>query len=137
MKNSKSLICFVVAMFCSVATADSLKFKFLPGDKYSFVLVVEQNTSRVVDGNEKNSEQTTRLECDFDVEEVDENGFAWAKYTYKRVTMKARFEDQKLDFDSDANQTKTPLLAMPLRMAVGEGIYLRITPQGRIGKINQ
>ena len=126
----------MVAMFCSVATADSLKFKFLPGDKYSFVSVVEQNTSRVVDGNEKNSEQTTRLECDFDVEEVDDNGFVWAKYTYKRVTMKARLEDQKLDFDSDANQTKTPLLAMPLRMAVGEGLYLRITPQGRIGKIN-
>ena len=80
--------------------------------------------------------QTTRLECDFDIEEVDENGIAWAKYTYKRVTMKIRSEEQKVDYDSDANQVKIPLQAMPLRMAVGEWLYLRITPQGRIEKIN-
>jgi hypothetical protein len=123
-------------LFCSVATADSLKFKFSPSDRYSLVSVNEQKMARVVDGNEQTVEQTTRLECDFDVEEVDESGCAWVKYTYKRVIMKLRSQGQKADFDSDANQVKTPLQAVPLRLAMGEELYLRITPQGRIEKIN-
>ena len=134
--NSKFLICFLGVMFCSVAMADSLKFKFSPGDRYSLVSVTEQKMARIIDGNERVAEQTMRLECDFDIEEVDESGCAWAKYTYKRVTMKLRSQEQKVDFDSDANQLKTPLPAMPLRLAMGEELYLRITPQGQIEKIN-
>jgi hypothetical protein len=142
--NSKFLICFVAAMFCSVAPPaclaqakqGGLKFKFVPGDRCSLVSVTEQKTTRVVDGNEQTSERTTRLECNFDIEEVDEGGCAWAKYTYKRVTMKLRSQEQKVEFDSDANQLKTPLLAAPLRLAMGEELYLRVTPQGRIEKIN-
>ena len=50
--------------------------------------------------------------------------------------MKLRSKDQKSDFDSDANESKTPIQAMPLQSALGESIYLRITPQGHIEKIN-
>jgi hypothetical protein len=134
--NSKFLICFLGAMFCSVAMADSLKFKFAPGDRYSLVLVTEQKMTRIMDGNERAAEQTVRFECDFDIEEVDEAGFAWVKYTYRRVIMKAKSQEVNFVFDSDANQLKTPMQAMPLRLAMGEGLYLRITPQGRIEKIN-
>ena len=134
--NSKFLICFLGVMFCSVAMADSLKFKFSPGDRYSLVSVTEQKMARVVDGNERAFEQSTQLECDFDIEEVDEAGFAWVKYVYRRVIMKAKSPELNFVFDSDANQFKTPIQAMPLRLAVGEELYLRITPQGRIGKIN-
>jgi hypothetical protein len=134
--NSQFLILCLSMLFCSVATADSLKFKFAPGDKYSLVSVTEQKVAMVVDGNEQASEQTTQLECNFDVEEVDESGCAWAKYTYKRITMKLRAAKQKVDFDSDANQAKTPMQAAPFRLAMGEVLYLRVTPQGRIEKIN-
>jgi len=134
--NSKFLICFLGVMFCSVAMADSLKFKFSPGDRYSLVSVTEQKMARVVDGNERVAAQTTQLECDFDIEEVDEAGFAWVKYVYRRVIMKAESPELNFVFDSDANQLKTPIQAMPLRLAVGEELYLRITPQGRIEKIN-
>ena len=134
--NSKFLICFLGVMFCSVAMADSLKFKFSPGDRYSLVSVTEQKMARVVDGNERAFEQSTRLECDFDIEEVDEAGFAWVKYVYRRVIMKGKSPELNFAFDSDANQFKTPIQAMPLRLAVGEELYLQITPQGRIEKIN-
>ena len=134
--NSKFLICFLGVMFCSVAMADSLKFKFSPGDRYSLVSVTEQKMARVVDGNERAFEQSTRLECDFDIEEVDEAGFAWVKYVYRRVIMKAKSPELNFAFDSDANQFKTPIQAMPLRLAVGEELYLQITPQGRMEKIN-
>jgi hypothetical protein len=134
--NSKFLICCVSLLFCSNAMADSLKFKFSPGDKYSLVSVNEQKMARVADGNEQTAEQTTRLECDFDVEEVDESGCAWVKYTFKRITMTLRSQGQKADFDSDANQLKTPMQAVPLRLAMGEELYLRVAPQGRIERIN-
>ena len=134
--NSKFLICFVAAMFCSVAMADSLKFKFAPGDKYSLVSDTEQRTARVVDGNERVAEKTLRLECDFDIEEVDEAGFAWGKYTYRRAAVKVKSPELNFVFDSDVNELRTPIQAMPLRMVVGEELYLRITPQGRIEKIN-
>jgi predicted regulator of Ras-like GTPase activity (Roadblock/LC7/MglB family) len=116
--------------------ADSLRFKFAPGDKYSLVSVNEQKLSRMMDGNEWSVEQTTHLECDLNVEEVDENGNAWTRYTYKRVIIKLRSKDQKLDFDSDANESKIPVAAMSFQLALGESIYLRITPQGHIDKIN-
>ncbi|MGA2070327.1 MAG: DUF6263 family protein [Sedimentisphaerales bacterium] len=125
-----------LGVLCGKAFCGELRFKFSPGDKYSLVLVTEQKSAQVVDGNEQTSEQTTRLECDFDIEEVDESGCAWVKYTHKRVTMKVRSPKQKIDYDSDANQLKTPMQVLPLRLAMGEGIYLRITPQGRIEKIN-
>ena len=135
-RDYQFLICFVAAMFCSVAMADSLKFKFSPGDRYSLVSVTEQKMARVVDGNEQAAERTTQLECDFDIKEVDEAGFAWVKYTYRRVIMKAKSQEVNFVFDSDANQLKTPMQAMPLRLAMGEELYLRITPQGQIEKIN-
>jgi hypothetical protein len=134
--NSQFLILCVSVLFCSVAMADSLKFKFAPSDKYSLVSVTEQKISRIVDGNELSSEQTTRLECDLNVEEVDENGVAWTRYTYKRVTMKLQSKGQGVEFDSDANESKVPIAALPFQMALGESIYLRITPQGHIDKIN-
>jgi len=129
-----SVLCLL--LFYACAFGGELKFKFSPGDKYSLVSVTEQKMAQVADGNEQASEQTTRLECDFDVEEVDESGCAWAKYTYKRITMKLRAAKQKVDYDSDSNQVKTPMQAVPFRMAMGEGLYLRITPQGRIERIN-
>jgi len=134
--NSPFLIFCVSLLLCSNVMADSLRFKFAPGDKYSLVSVTEQKMLRVIDGNEESVEQTTHLECDLDVEEVDENSIAWTKYTYKRVIMKLRSKDQKSDFDSDANEPKVPISAVPFQMALGESIYLRITPQGHIEKIN-
>jgi Family of unknown function (DUF6263) len=134
--NSKFLILCGLSVLCGKAFCSELKLKFAPGDKYSLVSVTEQKASRVIDGNEWSAEQTTRLECDLDVQEVDENSVAWTKYTYKRVIMTLRSKDQKLDFDSDANESKVPTPAIPFKLAIGEEIYLRITPQGRIEKIN-
>jgi len=125
-----------LGVLCGEAFCDELKFKFVPGDKYSLVLVTEQKMARITDGNEQTFEQTTRFECDFDIEEVDENGRAWAKYTYRRTAIKVKSPELNFVFDSDANQLKTPIQAVSLRLVVGEGLYLRITPQGRIEKIN-
>jgi hypothetical protein len=126
-----------------------LRFRFQPGDRFYLVSVSEQTTTQVVDGNQQVASQTTRLGCDLDIDEVEENGCAWAKYTYRRVAMKITGSGVNVEFDSDANaalrsggalrstsQPKVPLQAQPLAVVVGEGFYVKITPQGRIDKIN-
>ena len=130
------LICFIPAVFCSLAAAELPKLKFVPGDKYLLVSGSEQKMSRVMDGNEKSMEQAVRFECNLDVDEVDDSGNAWTKYTYKRIVMTQSSKEQKFEFDSDTNQLRVPLQAMPLQAIVGESIYVRITPQGHIDKVN-
>jgi len=149
--NSQFLIC---TCFCALMTyaitfaaEQRLQFRFKPGDKFSLVSVTEQKTSRYVsafgetsprggDANEESMEQNVRIECDFDVEEVDLDGCAWAKYTYKRVALRARGAGVDMDYDSDANRPKVPPQVLPLHLALGESFFVKITPQGRIDKIN-
>jgi hypothetical protein len=140
----------------SSSQAGELRFRFQPGDKFSLVSVTEQKASRAAPisdpesrdtsrsepakmgaaANEESMEQTSRLECDFDVEEVDQDGCAWAKYTYKRVALRAKGAGVDMDYDSDANRPKVPPQVLPLHLARGESFFVKITPQGRIDKIN-
>jgi hypothetical protein len=109
-------------LFCQCVFGEELRFKFQPGDKYLLTMTDEQKISRIMDGNEKTMEQSTRLECNFDVQEVDENGTAWVKYTYKRFFLTLKSPEQKVDYDSDSNQYKVPVQAMPMRMVMGESL---------------
>ena len=146
-RDSQFLICSVICalMTCAItfAAEEQLRFRFQPGDKFSLVLVTEQKTVRSppstgqgADSNEGVSTQSLRLECDFDVEEVEADGCAWAKYTYKRVALRARGAGVDMDYDSDANRPKVPPQVLPLHLARGESFFVKITPQGRIDKIN-
>ncbi len=140
-----------------------LRFRFQPGDKFSLVSVNERKTVRYVDADEESTEQTVRLRCDLDVEQVELDGCAWAKYTYRQVALKVRGRDKDIDYDSDESQSRTafgdtspiggttatqsplqrpgrnaavPPQVLPWVTAIDEGFYLRITPQGRITNIN-
>ncbi len=124
----------------SAGLGHELRFRFQPGDKFYLYLVsvAKQMTTQVASPGAPGriTEQTIRLGCDLDIKEVEEDGCAWAKYTYRQVAMKIEGPGVSIDFDSDANQPKVPLQVLPLAMAVGEGFYVKITPQGRIDKIN-
>jgi hypothetical protein len=113
-----------------------LRFRFQPGDKYFLLSVAEQTTTRVVDGNQQVFTQTVRLGCDLDIEEVEADGCAWAKYSYRQAALKIKGQGVSVDYDSDANQPKMSSRALPLAVVLTEGFYVRITPQGRIDKIN-
>jgi hypothetical protein len=90
----------------------------------------------MADANEQVINQTTRLECDFDIDEVDENGFAWVKYTYRRTGQKIKGPNIDVDFDSNIETKKIHLQTLPMLLVIGEGLYIRISPQGRVDKIN-
>jgi hypothetical protein len=146
-----------LGVLCGKAFCGELKFRFQPGDKFYLLSVTEQTTTRVVDGNQQVFTQTVRLGCDLDIEEVQADGRAWAKYSYRQAALKLKGpaspdasrggpagrrglaeggQDVSVEYDSDANQPKISSRALPLAGVLGEGFYIRITPQGRIDKIN-
>jgi len=104
--------------------------------RFTFVSVSEQKTVTMAKGNERVTLRNNRLECDFDIEEVEPDGSFWAKYTYRRAVLKLKAPGVNVEYDSDANQPKIPPEALVLRLMLGEEFYVNITPQGRVKKVN-
>ncbi len=156
-------------------TEEKLCFKFKPGDKFSLVSVTKTSKTRSfsTDANQNglaadtnSTKQTVRITSDLDIDEVEADGSAWAKYTYRQVALKIEAKDMKIDFDSSAfgetsppagdesrshpdkigtvvtplrrpeRRIEIPLLALPWVSVIGEDFYLKITPQGRVTNIN-
>jgi hypothetical protein len=131
------IFCFLIfTFFCRSAAAEIPSFNFQPGDKYLLTLVTEAKIKRTFDSNEHVLNRTTRFECDFDIEEIDEDGHAWAKYTYRRTGQKVTGPDIDLDFDSNGESRKVDLQTLPMLLVIGEGLYIKISQQGRVDKIN-
>jgi hypothetical protein len=121
---------------CCKGFEGELRFRFQPGDKYYLWSVAEEKTTRVADGNQQHAERIVRLGWDFDVEEVDENDFAWVKYTYRRTAVKFKGPELEFEFDSNGSKPRMHLQALPLFLVTNEAFYVRISPQGRVDKIN-
>jgi hypothetical protein len=139
-----NLVCFknfafyilIFTFLCRSAAADTLGYNFKPGDKYLLTSVTEEKITRTVDSNEQVLNRTTRFECDFDIDEVDENGLSWAKYAYRRTGQKATGPDIDVDFDSNISTKTISRQSLPMLLVIGEGLYIRISPQGRVAQIN-
>jgi len=138
-----SVLCYLSSVFClfvcGEAFGEGLRFNFEPNDKYELISTVIQATEQVaVDGQKQISGQTVRLKSDFDIVDVEADGSAWARYTFKQVATKITAPDGTITFDSeiDVNRPRVPMQVLPLYAVLGENIYLKITPQGRITKIN-
>ena len=159
--NSQFLIFVAVCALCVCSRAEDLRFRFQPGDKFSLVSVTQTRRTRSLspDTNQDSlvadtdsAKQTFRTRGDLDIEEVEPDGSAWAKYTYRQVALKIEGEGTEIDFDSDESRSQSsstessfsrpgrraeaPIQALPWISVINEGFYLRITPQGRITNIN-
>jgi hypothetical protein len=115
-----------------------LRFRFQQGDKYFLLFNTTQKVEQDVNNQPQITEQTIRLGCDFEITEVEEGGDAWAKYTYRQVAMKSAGSggDNEFDSEADVNRPKIPLQVLPWYVALGEDIYIKITPHGSITRIN-
>ncbi|MGA2093161.1 MAG: DUF6263 family protein [Sedimentisphaerales bacterium] len=129
--------CFLIfTFFCRSAAAETPGFNFKPGDKYLLTSVTEEKITRNIDANQQVINRTIRFGCDFDIEEVDENGVAWGKYTYRRTGQKITGPDIDVDFDSNTPTKTISRQSLPMLLVIKERLYIRISPQGRVDKIN-
>ena len=164
---TSGLICCIMAFMPGICRAgEELRFQFRPGDKFSLILVTQINTTLPASSTENKSvsgggieslrdepvEQTFRIRSDLDIEEVEPDGSAWAKYTYRQVSLKSKSRDSEVDYDSEDRRlmkdveqdplreqsviATVPLKVMPWVSVINESFYLRITPQGQITNIN-
>jgi hypothetical protein len=106
-------------VLCGKAFCDDLRFRFQPDDKFYLTSTTEQKITRVVDGNEIAIEQVVCLGCDLDIEEVSEDGNAWAKYTYRKTNMKIKGAGGEVSFDSDVNLHSAPANVAPPQASSG------------------
>jgi len=113
-----------------------LKFRFDPGDKYFLSSSIEQRITSTVRGEQRVVEKIVRLGCDLNVEEVEEDGSFWARYTYKRAAVRVNGPELDIQFDSEVSQPWIPLEVLPTALTLEEGFYFESSPQGDIDKIN-
>ena len=81
----------------------------------------------------RSSSRPVRLGCDLDIEEVEENGCAWARYTYRRVAMKVKGPGSGLSISiptqisRGAPAASRRFAALPCR---GRGVLCQNNPAG-------
>lgn len=175
-----SFVCVLMVFMAGICQAgEELYFRFRPGDKFSLISITDTNKiqgsldeaelsqagpesaeSRFNPGDASPAMQQILLfRDDLDIEEVESDGCAWAKYTFRQVTLKVRGKGTSVDYDSDAVKSRpalgdtsapggtgearklnkfisVPLQIMPWVSVIDESFYLRITPRGRITNIN-
>jgi len=136
MKNSNLKIYAIMLAVCflpaTTGFAEELRFDFKAGDKFFLSTDVMQHVSQMVDNNEVITDQTTRIGCDLDIIEVNENGDALAQYTYRKAYLKLNKGSYNITYDSEANQVRIPVDALPLGLILGQNVFLKISPPGRI-----
>ena len=71
-----------------------------------------------------------------DVDEIDAEGNAWIKVLYDQVSFSQKTPQTEVRYDSSKKYHKIALSAKGFAALVGQRFYLKITPQGRIEKIN-
>jgi len=140
-RNTKTLLFVFLCcpgVRCGEAFCGQLGFRFRQGDKYFLLFNSSQRTEQEVNDQPYVTEQAVRFGCDLEITEVEENGAAWAKYTYRQVAMKSSDSSGKNEFDSevDVNRPRIPLQVLPLYVALNEELYIKITPYGSIARIN-
>ncbi len=110
-------------------------FRFEQGRNYLLKTAIERTSIRTGIGQYAERRREAAIESEFDVEEVDANGNAWVRYTYKRASLKLKGEERDVKYDSTVDK-QVPPAALSMALVLDESFYLKITPQGRVEKIN-
>jgi len=111
------------------------KWRLEKGQNYVLQTSVERKTAQTVSGKTENLEQTTGFECHFVIQDVEQDGSAWVNYSYKKANIKLKAPGVDVVFDS-TKDTKLPLQALSLALLLGESYYFKMTPQGKVERIN-
>ncbi len=129
---------------CSVATlclgqADEklqYRLKLQAGESYYLENVVKQTTTRTIDGKEHIVEQTKTFNYNLEVEEVEPSGNIWIDCKYELIKVEHKEPDKTITYDSSKKNRSVPLSVVTFAALVDEHFYIRLTPKGRIDKVN-
>lgn len=111
------------------------QMRFKAGEKYYLRIITEQKISQTISGREQKIEQTIGLGYDFDVENVESNGNAWVRYTYRWAKYIQKGAGGEVVYDSSEKGLPAPPMAQGFDALLEESFSLKITPQGRVEEV--
>lgn len=142
-KFSKSIVVLVFFLTTGIVTSDGyaaekidLKLRLKPGQKHSMRIITENKISHTIMGQQQKINHHKIVELELEVKEVQPNGTALVKVTYRSLKEKGESNQGKLEYDSTKPETfEGNPLATSYNAMIGQGFVMKITPDGKIAEL--
>lgn len=142
MRVKKAVGIFVLIFVVGILASDSdatekldLKLRLKPGQKYGMRTIMEDKISQTIGGKQLNISHTKSTAVGFEVKEVDANGIALVKVTYRTLQEKTKMGTGGTVFEYDSTDPCTAVgnpLAPTYAALMGDGFIMKATPEGEI-----
>jgi len=111
------------------------KLKFEKGQKYYLRMTTDQKVTQTLMGQQQTVDQTFGIGADFDINDVDTAGNAWARYTYRWVKFAQKTPMGEMVYDSSNKDAPVPPMAQGFAALLGEEFSLKMTPKGQVAEL--
>lgn len=122
----------IVSSGSSAAEKIRLQLRLEEGRAYSIQMIVNQEISQTIQGQQQEMTQTIGLGYIFKVEEMEAEGDALVKVTYHSALFKHDGPVGTFEYDSSNPPAEVPLLARGFAALVGQSFSMKISPDGHI-----
>jgi hypothetical protein len=133
--NTPTLLTLILLTTISAfAQQTEMKLKLSKGDIFEFNTGMNTNINQEMMGMKMEISQKYTTVFAFEVKEVLSNGDYLINQTYKRIVIEANTNGRILNYDSDNDETSSPLAAIGnLKGAV---ISYNLSPGGKVSEVN-
>jgi hypothetical protein len=121
----------VVVVVADAAQKVQYGLKLEKGKKYYVKMITDQQITQTMMGQEQNMEQTIGMGMDFDVNDVNDRGDAWVRFTYRWMKFRQKGPMNEIVYDSSQKDVNAPPAAQGFAALLNEGFAVKLTPQGK------
>ncbi len=138
-------IASVFVLLIAILVSDSgaaqkldLKLRLKPGQKYGILITTEDEVAQTIMGRQQDISHTKAMGLEFDVEQVDANGIATIKVTYRTLKEKTSSWAGGMEYDSTkpAGTFADNPLALTYAAMMGQSFGMKVSPRGTIVEVN-
>ncbi|MBW1932821.1 MAG: hypothetical protein JRI56_07370 [Deltaproteobacteria bacterium] len=127
------LIVVLLASDNYAAEKTALKLNLKPGQKYKRVITMEENISQSMAGEQMDIAHTKKVGLEFEVKDVDANGIASVKVTYRTLKEKTSSTAGEFEYNPENPTTLAESPLAPTYTAMmGESFVMKVAGNGRI-----
>lgn len=135
-KLFRFLILLTLYFACQGGRKINLCLNLKQGTNYKYRLTTEQNISQTVQGQKVDVNQTTIMECIYDVKEVDEAGNTTVKFTYSKIGFIQDGPLGRIEYKSWEKADEVPLMVKAFASLVDQSLTIEMSSKGKVFKIS-
>jgi hypothetical protein len=131
-------VVMAIALFVTPGeAADKIQYRLRlqKGQKYYLKTITEQKISQTIMGQQQNIEQTFGIAMDFDVVDVNDRGVVEICYVYRWSKFRQKGPMGEMVYDSAQKDPNVQPMAQGFAALIGETFSLKMTPEGRVEKV--